>query len=150
MSQGQRREISKVVTSQSELGMVVQWVFRMTDKALAGGHVKITLGREKRTSDQNSKLWPMLGDVAKQVEWYGQKLSDEDWKHVFTASLTRQRVVPGIDGGFVVLGKSTSRMKKDEFSDLIELIYAFGAERGVQWSEKALAIYDEMMGAGTA
>lgn len=88
-----------------------------------------------RTDDQNALLWPLLQDVARQVEWYGRKLSDEDWKHVFTASLRKLDVVPNLDGtGFVALGKSTSQMGKREFSDLIELIYAFGAEKGVKWS----------------
>ena len=89
-----------------------------------------------RSDDQNAKLWAMLTDVSRQVEWYGRRLSDEDWKHVFTASLRKLDVVPNIDGtGFVALGQSTSRMGKREFSDLIELIYAFGAQHGVAWSE---------------
>ena len=89
----------------------------------------------KRSLDQNSKLWAMLDDVAKQVEWYGQKLGREDWKQMFTASLKKQKAVPGIDGGFVVLGVPTSSMSKKLMSELIELIYAFGAERNVIWSE---------------
>jgi hypothetical protein len=43
--------------------------------------------------------------------------------------------VPGIDGGFVVLGSSTSRMDKSEMSELLELIGAFGAQQGVEFSE---------------
>lgn len=54
---------------------------------------------------------------------------------MFTASLSKQDVVPGIDGGFVVLGKATSSMSKREFAELVELIYAFGAERGVRFTE---------------
>jgi hypothetical protein len=47
-------------------------------------------------------------------------------------------VVPNIEGtGFVALGLSTSRMTKGEMSDLMELIAAFGAERGVAWSDPA-------------
>ena len=89
-----------------------------------------------RTDDQNRKLWPMLADVSRQVEWYGRKLTPEDWKHVFTASLDKLDVVPNLDGtGFVALGKSTSAMGKRKFADLITLMYAFGAERGVEWSE---------------
>jgi hypothetical protein len=89
-----------------------------------------------RTLEQNALLWAALTDVSRQVEWYGRKLKQEDWKHVFTASLSRQDVVPGLDGGFVVLGKSTSRMSKREMSDLMELIFAFGAENGVAFNEQ--------------
>ncbi|MBE8365951.1 recombination protein NinB, partial [Leptospira borgpetersenii] len=51
--------------------------------------------------------------------------------------LKGQRSAPGINVGFVVLGQSTSKMRISEFSELLELIYAFGAERGVSWSEDA-------------
>lgn len=87
-----------------------------------------------RTTDQNRLLWALLNDVADQVDWYGNKLAPDDWKHVFSASLKQQRAVPGLDGGFVVLGQSTSRMTKREFSDLVDLIQAFGAERDVQFN----------------
>ena len=89
-----------------------------------------------RNSEQNARMWAMLGDVSRQVDWYGKKLMPEDWKHVFSASLRKLEVVPNLDGtGFVALGMSTSRMSKREMSDLIELVFAFGAERGVEWSE---------------
>lgn len=95
----------------------------------------VTIKPPTRTLDQNSKLWPMLQDIATQVDWCGQKLTDEEWKDVFSAALKKQKVVPGLDGGFVVCGQRTSTMPKQEFSDLIELMYAFGAEKGVEWSE---------------
>jgi len=39
--------------------------------------------------------------------------------------------VPGIDGGFVVLGARTSHMTVAEMSELQTLIEAFGADKGV-------------------
>lgn len=95
----------------------------------------VEIKEQTRNTSQNAKLWAMLTEVSQQVDWYGRKLTPENWKHVFTASLSKQDVVPGIDGGFVVLGKATSSMSKREFAELIELIYAFGAERGVQFTE---------------
>lgn len=106
---------------------------------------KITITPPTRTLDQNAKLWPMLADVARQVDWYGKKLTDDEWKDVFTAALKRSNVVPGIDGGFVTCGLHTSRLSKKDFADLIELIYAFGSERGVVWSEKSSKAYDEWL-----
>ena len=97
----------------------------------------VTLAEPTRTLDQNSLLWPLLTEVSKQVDWYGNKLTADEWKDVFSAALKKQKVVPGLDGGFVVCGQSTSRMSKREFSDLVELIYAFGADRGVVFSGKA-------------
>ena len=100
----------------------------------AGRRMVLELRPEKRSDAQNRRLWAMLADMAEQVEWYGQKLSAEDWKHVLSASLKKQRAVQGIDGGFVVLGLSTSKMSKAEMSELQELMEAFGAERGVRFS----------------
>jgi hypothetical protein len=113
------------------------YAWELVCKGLKAGPVTVTLGREKRSLDQNAKLWAMLADVSKQVVWHGQKLTNDTWKNIFTAALFKQDTVPGIDGGFVVLGKPTSKMRKRTFAELIELIYAFGAERGVKWSEKS-------------
>ena len=87
-----------------------------------------------RSLDQNARMWAMLAEIAQQVEWHGQKLAAEDWKHVFSASLKQQRAVPGLSGGLVVLGQSTSKMTVREMSDLMEIASAFGAERGVRFS----------------
>ena len=97
----------------------------------------ITIGEPTRTLEQNALLWPLLNAVSKQVEWYGSRLTTGEWKDVFTASLSGQKAVPGIDGGFVVCGFSTSNMGKRKFSDLCELILAFGAERDVDFERKA-------------
>ena len=90
-----------------------------------------------RTLDQNSRLWAMLTELSRQVEWYGQRLQPEEWKDVMTAALKKQRAVPGIDGGFVVLGSSTRRMTKQEHGELQDLIEAFGAQRGVKFKDAA-------------
>ena len=95
----------------------------------------VELKQPTRSLEQNAKMWAMLADVAAQVEWHGQQLTSENWKDIFTAALKRQAVVPGIDGGFVVLGTSTRRMTKGEMSELVELMYAFGAEHGVVWTD---------------
>jgi hypothetical protein len=42
-------------------------------------------------------------------------------------------------------GISTSKMSKQRFSDLLEIINAFGAEQGVKWSDPALEAFAEYM-----
>ena len=104
-------------------------------KAAPQGYA-VTVSPPSRSLDQNARLWASLNDISQQVVWHGRKLDSESWKHVFTSSLKKLDVVPNIEGtGFVALGLSTSRMTKTELSELLELIAAFGAERGVQWSE---------------
>lgn len=95
----------------------------------------VVIKDEKRPDVCNRKMWAMLRDVSQQVEWYGRKLTDEDWKHIFSAAVQKQDAVPGIDGGFVVLGISTRKQSQKWFSDLFEVMHAFGAEHGVRWTE---------------
>lgn len=103
---------------------------------LMAGDQRLTLEirPEKRSDAQNRRLWAMLTDISAQVDWYGQKLTAEEWKDVFSASLKRTKVVPGLDGGFVVCGQSTSKMTKAEMCELQELMEAFGAEKGVRFT----------------
>ncbi len=100
--------------------------------------VRIDPHKENRSLEQNSHLHAAITDVAKQVCWHGKWLSVDDWKVIFSAALHKQAAVPNLDGsGFVVLGKPTSKMKVGEMSDLIDLIYAFGNEKGVKFKEPA-------------
>lgn len=113
----------------------LQSVWTQAKAMLTAGHrMVIELRKETRTIRQNARLWAMLTEISQQVDWYGRKLTAEQWKHVFSASLKKQDVVPGLDGGFVVLGLSTSKMTKAEMSDLQMLMEAFGVQQGVKFS----------------
>lgn len=104
--------------------------------ATAPDGYQVTIKAPTRSLEQNNRLWAILTDISNQVEWYGQKLSPEDYKDMLTASLRKARVVPGIDpGSFVVMGLRTSKMTKAELSDLMTLAEAFGAERGVVFTD---------------
>jgi hypothetical protein len=98
---------------------------------------RVEFKEAKRSSEQNARFWAMLTDVATQLTWHGQKLTSDDWKLIFLDALKRElRIVPNITGnGFVNLGRSSSDLTKAEFSDLIEIIAAFGAEHGVQFQD---------------
>jgi len=135
-----RKELVLVVNNNDEIGKGLQWARHWMLAGLPAGAVQLIICRPRRTIDQNKKLWPMLNDVAKQVQMHinGWPVwaSKEDWKDVFTASLQQEaRMAMGLDGRMVMLGLSTRSLSKKKFCDLVELIYAFGAEKGVRWSE---------------
>lgn len=110
-------------------------VFPYLDAALQGSRRWVlSIRPETRSLQQNARLWAMLTDISQQVDWYGRKLTPENWKHIFSAALKKQDVVPGLDGGFVVLGLSTSKMTVGEMADLQTLMEAFGAEKGVRFT----------------
>lgn len=97
---------------------------------------RVEIKAAKRTIPQSDKMWAMLTEVAQQIPWHGVKLRPDDWKLIFLASLKRElRMVPNLDGdGFINLSQSSSDLTKDEMSNLIELIAAWGAQHGVKFS----------------
>lgn len=102
---------------------------------IAGKRLIIEVRQEKRSDAQNRRLWAMLTEISEQVDWHSNRLTPKEWKDVFTAALKRQKVVPGIDGGFVVVGAHTSGMTVAEMCELQELMTAFGVERGVVFKD---------------
>jgi len=119
-----------IINGDASRQKAIHWAAR----APLGTRVEFKAAR--RSLDQNALMWARLTKVAQSVEWYGQHLSAEDWKDVFTASLRKARVVPGLDvGSFVPLGMRTSDMTKEEMGNLLDLIDAFAAEHGVTFDE---------------
>ena len=111
---------------------------RFVTEAPDGYHVIIK--EPKRSTAQNDLMWDLLTDVSHQQQWHGQWLVAEDWKLLFLNALNSEmRTVPALDNrGFVNLGRSSSKLSKAQMSDLIEVIYAFGAQHGVAFhNEKA-------------
>lgn len=96
--------------------------------------LRIVIDEEKRTLAQNRMMWAVLNDIAKQIEWNGEKLTAEEWKHLITANLHGQKCVKGIQGGLVFMGLSTRKMNKKEFADVVICAEQFGAENGVRFS----------------
>ena len=111
--------------------------YRKACNALQDGYaveINVKPIKSTRSVKANAAMWATLADISAQVVWHGVKLSSEEWKEVISAGLKQQRAVPGIEGGFVVLGVRTSRMSIKEMGAMIELCYAFGSQQGVKFS----------------
>lgn len=119
-------------------------------KAPAGTRVEIKAA--KRTIPQNELMWVLLTAVSLQVPVNGERKKPEKWKDAFMhglrEALSEQQpdsilleTMPAIDGSGrqVNVGNSTSDLSVEEMSMLIELIYKFGAERGVDFGDEERA-----------
>lgn len=95
----------------------------------------VTFKRNRRTVDQNSLMWRLLTVLARDLEWHGQKYTAEDWKDYMMHALRRARWMPSEDGGMIPVGLRTSDNTKEEQSDLIEFLYAFGARHEIDFGE---------------
>lgn len=97
---------------------------------------RIEFKEAKRSIPQNDRMWAMLTDIAGQLTHHGEKLDAEEWKLLFLDALNREcRVVPSLEGsGFVNLRRS-SDLSKEEMTDLMEIIAAWGARHGVKFGD---------------
>ena len=104
--------------------------------AAAPNGTRVEIKAAKRSIPQNERMWAMLTEVAQQLPWHGVTLRPDDWKLMFLDALKREvRMVPNLSGdGLVSLGRSSSDLSKEEFSDLIEIIYEWSARNGVTFS----------------
>jgi hypothetical protein len=88
-----------------------------------------------RTGEQNAKMWAMLSDIAR-AKPQGRELTTDKWKALFMDAIgIPADWEPGINGGVVNVGYRSSRLTVAQMSELIEQMYAYGAEHGVEWSE---------------
>lgn len=95
----------------------------------------VNIREATRTGGQNAKLWAMLSDVSR-AKPKGRRATPEVWKCLFMQACGHAvQFELGLDDRPFPVGFSSSRLTKLQMSDLIEFIYAYGAEHGVQWSE---------------
>ena len=98
---------------------------------------------EQRSYEQNALLHALIRDIAEQKQWAGEWLDEEDWKRLLIAAYERTqgrsaRIYPALDGhGFEAIYRRSSRMSKQEASDLCVYVMAWGAEHGVKFREAA-------------
>lgn len=134
---------TKVIDGDISIKPALDWAYGLIMKGLVGGAVAIDIYRheEKRNNQQNALAWALWTEIANQVEWYGHKLTAEHWKELLSNEWKNQDIVPGISGGFCAIGVSTSKMTKREFSEVVEITFAFGSSKGVKFTDKTLADY---------
>jgi hypothetical protein len=124
--------LSRIITISNRAQLV-----RAVEAAPLGA--QLDLIDEPRTLAQNRLMWRLLTLIADQVEHCGEKWEPEAWKACFMkAAGLKLRFMPSLDGASVVaVGYQSSRLDKEKFSELIETIYQFGAERGVDFEADA-------------
>jgi len=108
-------------------------------EALASGK-KLTLEiKDAGKSREQEKLYhELIGQVAKQASHMGSKWDAEDFKRLLVDQFAREmglptgKVIPSLDGSSIVqLGLQTRNFNKEQASEFIEWIYAWGATNGV-------------------
>lgn len=102
-------------------------VIRVVRAAPFGTRVEIKA--EKRTLPQNDRMWAMLT----QAKHKDRSFTPDQWKCIFMAACGGEvQFLPSLDGAtFIPWGQSSRDLSKEEMSNLIDFIAAWGAEHGV-------------------
>lgn len=119
-----------ILNNRADREKVCRWA-----RGVAPG-TRVEFKEVKRSLPQNDRMWAMLTEFSQQVEQSGRKFTPDQWKVIFLHALGQEvQFLPSLDGqSFVPWGQSSSDLSKGEMTDLIELIFAEGAKRGVVFS----------------
>jgi len=89
---------------------------------------------QRRSNDQNAKMWAMLNEIADQVEHNGSHYNPDQWKAILMHGW-RQEIsfLPSIDGKtFVPYAGRSSILTIAEMAEFLEYIQWFAAARNVK------------------
>lgn len=91
----------------------------------------------QRTIPQNSKMWAMLTEISL-AKPEGRTHTPEVWKMIFMNALGHEvKFVQGLSGEPFPVGYKSSKLTKDQMSNLIEMIYWYAAQQGIELTEVA-------------
>lgn len=122
-----------ILSSREIRRKAIDWITRLPPGT------RVEFKEPQRTLDQNSRMWAMLTDIARQCHIDGRRMTTDQWKVIFLYELGHQpSFIPSLSGSFIPYGQSSSDLSVAEMSDLIESMFAYGAENNVVWSEPKL------------
>ncbi len=101
----------------------------------------VTVGPATRSLDQNAKFHAICTDIAKShMTWAGKRRDADEWKVLLVSGHTKATAgevefVPGLEGEFVNVRESTSRMSVARAASLITYAIAFCDTNGIHLTE---------------
>jgi hypothetical protein len=101
----------------------------------------VAVGPKTRSGDQNAKFHAICTDIANShMAWAGKRRHAEEWKVLLVSGHTKAtegevEFVPGLEGEFVNIRESTSRMSVGRAASLITYAIAFCDTNGIHLTE---------------
>ena len=107
----------------------------------------VVVGPETRSQAQNRLFWPLIADIQRQNPDMAQFTPDQVKLRFLNALDSEMQFLPELwGGGMFAVGQRSSTLSKRDFSLLVELVFKWGAENGIRWSDKSRFTYDEVVG----
>ena len=109
----------------------------------SGKHLSLEIKAVNKSREQEEKYHAMIGDISKQASHLGSKWDAESWKRFLLWQFAKDtntnqgQIVPSLDGtGIVQLGLQSRHFTKEQASEFVEWLNAWGANNGITFTEK--------------
>jgi hypothetical protein len=126
---------------QAHTAMIAVWE-AAKEGLQAGRKLVLSLTEESKTREQEQKYHAMIGEIAKQAQHLGATWDSDDWKRLLVQKFCKDyalvggRIIPNLDGdGIVQLDFQTRKFTKEQGSQFIEWLHAWGAEHEIVFKE---------------
>jgi hypothetical protein len=130
------------LTDESQAKALMTGVWPKVLKALQTKQLTLEIKDAAKSRDQEEKYHAMIGEIAKQAQHLGAKWDSESWKRLLVDQFCKDNglktgaVIPNLAGdGIVQLGMQTRNFTKEQASEFVEWLHAWGAEHGVTFNE---------------
>ena len=130
------------LTDESQAKALMTGLWPKVLKALQTKQLTLEIKDATKSRDQEEKYHAMIGEIAKQAQHLGSKWDAESWKRLLVDQFCRDNniktgaVIPNLSGdGIVQLGMQTRNFTKEQASEFVEWLHAWGAEHGVTFEQ---------------
>jgi hypothetical protein len=94
-------------------------------------------GREPMTRKQQKLLNAACGDLAEQLRWHGIRMGKDDYRHLLSAVVLGERLVPGVNTGngnpgLIRMARSSRELSKSDATEAIRMAFDIGDNPGDQ------------------
>ena len=127
--------------TQAKALMVNLWPKVLTALS-AGKQLTLEIKTANRSCQQNAKYHAMIDEIAQQAQHLGSKWDSESWKRLLVDQFLKDngqktgKVIPNLAGdGIVQLGMQTRDFTKEQASEFVEWLFAWGAEHGITYTQ---------------
>jgi len=130
------------LTDESQAKTLMTGLWPKVLKALQTKQLTLEIKDAAKSRHQEEKYHAMIGEVAKQAQHLGAKWDAESWKRLLVDQFCKDNglktgaVILNLAGdGIVQLGMQTRNFTKEQASEFVEWLHAWGAEHGVTYEQ---------------
>jgi hypothetical protein len=128
------------LTDESQAKTLMTGLWPKVLKALQTKQLTLEIKDATKSRHQEEKYHAMIGEVAKQAQHLGAKWDAESWKRLLVDQFCKDNglktgaVIPNLAGdGIVQLGMQTRNFTKEQASEFVEWLHAWGATNGIHF-----------------